>query len=110
MRIIYKQTKTDSKAEELCKMFTELKSSVAQHQVEIDKVTSRTTSHDDTMKPMKATFANIRTAMRQAKAEVQEVQEEVKREHQVGETRHAASQGQLAVISQQGNGSSSSGS
>ena len=108
--LISKQTKTDSKAEELFKMFTELKSTVAQHKVEPDKVTSQTTSHDDTMAPMKATFAGIEAAMKQANADVKEVQEEVKREHQIGETRHAATQGQLAVISQQGNGSSSSGS
>ena len=66
--LISKQTKTDSKAEEVCKMFTELKSAVAQHKVELDKVTSQTTSQD-AMAPMK-TFANIEAAMRQAKEEV----------------------------------------
>ena len=62
------------------------------------------------MAAMKATFANIESAMRQAKQKVKEVQEEIKREHQVGETRHAAMQGQLAVISKQGHGWSSFGS
>ena len=89
----------DDKHEELYKMFTELKATVAQHKVELDKVMSQTTSHDDTMAPMKATFANIESAMRQAKEEVKAVQEEANIEHQVGETRHAATPGQLAVIS-----------
>ena len=88
-------------------MFTEIKATVAQHKVELEKVTGRTTSHDDTMAPTKAIFANIESAMRQAKEEVKEVQKEIEREHHTGETRHAATQGQLAVNSQQGNGSSS---
>ena len=67
--LISKQTKTDSKAAELFKMFTELKSTVAQHKVELEKVPSQTASHDDTMAPMKATFADIESAMRQAKQE-----------------------------------------
>ena len=79
--LISKQTKTDSKAEELFKMFMELKSTVAQHKVALDKVTSQTTSHDETMAPMKTTFANIESAVRQAKQEVKEVQEEMKRKH-----------------------------
>ena len=58
-------------------MFTELKSTVAQHKVELDKVTCQTTSKGETMAPMKATFANIEGAMRQAEEEVNEVQEEI---------------------------------
>ena len=73
--LISKQIKTDSKSEELFKMFTELKSTEAQHKVELDKVTSQTTTQDETMAPMKATFANIEAAMRQPKVEVKESQD-----------------------------------
>ena len=38
--VLSKQIKTDSKAEELFKMLTKLTSTVAQHKVELDKVTT----------------------------------------------------------------------
>ena len=44
-------------------MFTELKSTVCQHKVELDKVTSQTATQDETMAPMKATLASLKICL-----------------------------------------------
>lgn len=101
---------TDSKIEELVKVVQEVKASEAALGDAANAATGRLDAQATEMSPIKMSMASVEPTIRQAKEDIQKMRDEVTRNHQIGETRYAEQQGQLAVMQmQQGGGQTGSG-
>ena len=105
-----KLASTDSKIEELVKVVQEVKASVKALGDAANAATGRLDAQATEMSPIKMSMASVEPTIRQAKEDIQKMRDEVTRNHQIGETRYAEQQGQLAVMQmQQGGGQTGSG-
>ena len=105
-----KLASTDSKIEELVKVVQEVKASVKALGDAANAATGRLDAQATEMSPIKMSMASVEPTIRQAKEDIQKMRDEVTRNHQIGETRYAEPQGQLAVMQmQQGGGQTGSG-
>ena len=101
---------TDSKIDELVKVVQEVKASVKALGDAANAATGRLDAQATEMSPIKMSMASVEPTIRQAKEDIQKMRDEVTRNHQIGETRYAEQQGQLAVMQmQQGGGQTGSG-
>ena len=93
-------------------MVNEIKTSMTELQSATSVIAGRLDSQDTTIGPLRSSLSTAEPAIQQAREDLQKVQDEVKRNHQISETRYAEQQGQLAVMQMQqggGGGMTSSG-
>ena len=100
----WKQKYSHIKTEELFEMVKEVKSSMTELQSATSLIAGRLDSQDTTIGPMRPSLSTAEPAIQQAREDFQKVQDDIKRNHQIGETRYAERQGQVAVMQMQKGG------